>query len=100
MKKLLYCNGLCFDHSILWIRRIKETISGRYFETQWKIIIKVKLMTVDPGHFHAALVQKIMYPQVSPDVHVYAPEGPDVSSISTGLHHITHGLLILPHGMK
>jgi predicted dehydrogenase len=38
---------------------------------------QVKLMTVDPGHFHAALVQKIMYSQVSPDVHVYAPEGPD-----------------------
>lgn len=37
----------------------------------------VKLITVDPGHFHAALVQKIMYEQVSPDVHVYAPEGPD-----------------------
>ena len=39
---------------------------------------QVKLLTVDPGHFHAALVQKTMYPQVSPDVHVYAPEGPDV----------------------
>lgn len=38
----------------------------------------VKLMTVDPGHFHAALVQKIMYDQISPDVYVYAPEGPDV----------------------
>lgn len=38
----------------------------------------VNLMTVDPGHFHAALVQKIMYPQVSPDVHVYAPESPDI----------------------
>ena len=38
----------------------------------------VNLMTVDPGHFHAALVQKIMYPQVSPEVHVYAPEGTDV----------------------
>ena len=25
---------------------------------------KVKLMTLDPGHFHAALVQKTMYPQV------------------------------------
>ena len=41
-------------------------------------INNVKLITVDPGHFHAALVQKTMYPQVSPDVHVYAPEGPDV----------------------
>ncbi len=39
---------------------------------------KVRLITVDPGHFHAALVQKIMYPQVSPVVHVYAPEGADV----------------------
>lgn len=38
---------------------------------------KVHLITVDPGHFHAALVQKIMYEQVSPDVYVYAPEGPD-----------------------
>jgi predicted dehydrogenase len=38
----------------------------------------VRLITVDPGHFHAALVQKIMYDQVSPDVHVYAPEGPDL----------------------
>lgn len=40
-------------------------------------IYPVKLITVDPGHFHAALVQKSMYDQVSPDVHVYAPEGPD-----------------------
>lgn len=39
----------------------------------------VKIMTLDPGHFHAALVQKIMYSQVSPDVYVYAPEGPDVA---------------------
>jgi predicted dehydrogenase len=39
---------------------------------------QVRLITVDPGHFHASLVQKRMYPQISPDVHVYAPEGPDV----------------------
>jgi predicted dehydrogenase len=38
---------------------------------------QVRLITVDPGHFHAALVQKRMYEQVSPDVHLYAPEGPD-----------------------
>lgn len=38
---------------------------------------QVKLITVDPGHFHAALVQKIMYDEVSPDVHVYAPQGAD-----------------------
>ncbi|MDX9795009.1 MAG: Gfo/Idh/MocA family oxidoreductase, partial [Kiritimatiellia bacterium] len=38
----------------------------------------IKLITLDPGHFHAALVQKRMYPQVSPAVHVYAPEGADL----------------------
>lgn len=38
----------------------------------------VKLITLDPGHFHAALVQKSMYPQVSQNVHVYAPVGPDL----------------------
>lgn len=38
----------------------------------------VKLVTLDPGHFHAALVQKSMYPNVDSVVHVYAPEGPDV----------------------
>ncbi|GAB6394798.1 MAG: oxidoreductase [Bacteroidales bacterium] len=34
----------------------------------------VRLMTLDPGHFHAALVQKVSYPQVGRDVYVYAPE--------------------------
>ena len=38
----------------------------------------VRLMTVDPGHFHAALVQKEMYPGVSDRVDVYAPLGPDL----------------------
>ncbi|MET0534892.1 MAG: putative oxidoreductase C-terminal domain-containing protein, partial [Steroidobacter sp.] len=32
----------------------------------------------DPGHFHAALVQKYMYEGVDPTVHVYAPKGDDV----------------------
>ncbi|UBM57484.1 Gfo/Idh/MocA family oxidoreductase [Marinilongibacter aquaticus] len=39
---------------------------------------KIELITLDPGHFHAALVQKSMYPEVDSLVHVYAPEGPDV----------------------
>src|SRR4051812_40363459 len=41
---------------------------------------EVKLLTLDPGHFHASLVQKFMYPQVSPIVHVYAPEGDDLKA--------------------
>lgn len=38
----------------------------------------VRLITLDPGHFHAALVQASDYPQVDPTVHVYAPAGPDL----------------------
>ncbi|QEC51628.1 putative dehydrogenase [Anseongella ginsenosidimutans] len=41
---------------------------------------KIRLMTLDPGHFHAALVQKSMYPQVDSVVHVYAPEGPELKA--------------------
>ena len=39
----------------------------------------VRLITVDPAHFHAALVQKEMYPGVSPTVSVYAPLGTDLT---------------------
>lgn len=38
----------------------------------------VKLITLDPGHFHAALVQKAMVSGVSDEVDVYAPEGPEL----------------------
>jgi len=37
-----------------------------------------RLIVVDPGHFHAALVQKEMYPDIAPRVRVYAPLGPDL----------------------
>ena len=40
---------------------------------------EVKIMTQDPGHFHAALVQKTMYEQIDPTVCIYAPDGPDVT---------------------
>lgn len=38
----------------------------------------VRFMTLDPGHFHAALVQREMYPAASNVVNVYAPLGPDL----------------------
>jgi predicted dehydrogenase len=38
----------------------------------------MKLSILDPGHFHAALVQKHMYAAVDATVHVYAPAGPDL----------------------
>lgn len=39
---------------------------------------QIKLVTLDPGHFHAALVQKSMYPGMDSVVHIYAPDGPDL----------------------
>lgn len=39
----------------------------------------IKLTVLDPGHFHAALLQKTMYPNVDATVHVYADEGPDLA---------------------
>ena len=39
---------------------------------------EVKIMSLDPGHFHAGLILKNMYEQVSPVVHTYAPDGPDI----------------------
>jgi predicted dehydrogenase len=39
----------------------------------------IHLVTLDPGHFHAALVQKTMYEDVDSVVHVYAPAGNDLN---------------------
>ena len=43
------------------------------------VMKEVKLITLDPGHFHAALVQKRMYPGVSNRVDIYAPLGFDLT---------------------
>ena len=40
---------------------------------------EVRLITLDPAHFHAALVQKEMYTGVSPQAAVYAPLGFDLT---------------------
>ncbi len=39
---------------------------------------EVRFMTLEPGHFHAGLVQKEMYPNVSSRVDVYAPLDSDL----------------------
>ena len=40
----------------------------------------VRLMTLDPGHFHAGLVHKYDYDQVDRTVHIYAPDGQELES--------------------
>lgn len=39
---------------------------------------EIKIMTVNPGHFHAALVQKNMLSQVDPAVSIFSPGGADL----------------------
>jgi predicted dehydrogenase len=39
-----------------------------------------RLIVLDPGHFHAALLQKYMNKEVDSVVHVFAPEGADVKA--------------------
>lgn len=39
---------------------------------------QVRLIVVEPGHFHAALIQKDMCPQLSPSVSVYGPLNADL----------------------
>ena len=38
----------------------------------------MRLVILDPGHFHASLLQREMYPSIDPHVSVYAPLGPEV----------------------
>ena len=40
---------------------------------------EVKLITLNPGHFHAGLVQKYQYEQVDSVVHIFAPAGPELT---------------------
>ena len=40
----------------------------------------VNLVTVDPGHFHAALVQNRTYPEVAREVKVFAPDGAELDA--------------------
>lgn len=41
---------------------------------------EVRLVTLEPAHFHAALVQKFDHPQIDPVVHVYSPAGRDLDA--------------------
>ncbi|MCE9530275.1 MAG: hypothetical protein K8T89_03940 [Planctomycetes bacterium] len=40
----------------------------------------VRLVTLAPGHFHAALIQKEMLPGIDPSVHVYSPLDSDLAA--------------------
>lgn len=56
------------------------TACGSSYNIQAQNLKKIRLITLDPGHFHAALVQKSMYPEVDSTVHVYAPAGMELQN--------------------
>ena len=72
MKVLNYCVILCIPLLFSFCDSKKEKSAEEMSPD------KLKLMTLDPGHFHAALVQKKMYENVDSVVYVYAPESKDV----------------------
>jgi len=41
---------------------------------------EVRLINLNPGHFHAGLIHMHDYPQVDPTVYVYAPDGNELES--------------------
>ncbi len=41
---------------------------------------EVVLINLNPGHFHAGLIHMHDYPQIDPEVHVYAPEGDELEN--------------------
>jgi predicted dehydrogenase len=51
---------------------------------------EIKLMTLDPGHFHASLVQKSMYEQISPAVYVYSKEGSELDAFLASIDSYNH----------
>jgi predicted dehydrogenase len=54
-------------------------LAGLTAQESNRVAPDIRLMTLDPGHFHAALIQREMYPGVSPRVDVFAPDGPDLT---------------------
>lgn len=54
--------------------------SGNNKKEEKKDSKMVRLITLDPGHFHAALVQKKNYPDIDTNVYVYAPDGAEVEA--------------------
>lgn len=72
MRKIFLPAFLAFTFGMSCSKKMEQPVT----ETQKK---PVQLVTLDPGHFHAALVQKSLYGDVDSTVYVYAPEGNDLT---------------------
>lgn len=65
---------------ILFLTIISTVVYSQPSGTGLKDSDNIHLITIDPGHFHAALVQKEMYPGIDSVVNVYAPDGPELQA--------------------
>ncbi len=80
----LRCNKSAFTFALLLAALVSVSLLAFYTQPtaaqqKEKAMSDIKLMTLDPGHFHAALVQREMFPGVAPVVNVYAPLGFDLN---------------------
>ncbi|MFT3948010.1 MAG: putative oxidoreductase C-terminal domain-containing protein [Agriterribacter sp.] len=57
-----------------------QSPSGTKADSEKNDSSMVRLLTLDPGHFHAALVQKTSYPGIDTTVYVYAPDDSEVEA--------------------
>ena len=71
------CFWFFFSVSVIIVSGCKHHISTGVINS-CGITDSVRLITLAPGHFHAALVQKVSYPSVAKEVSVYAPVGDEV----------------------
>ncbi len=63
---------------LVLISGVMPNLVGQTMKPERSAAREIKLITLDPGHFHAGLIQKEMYPNVSKRVTVYAPLGADL----------------------
>ena len=83
MKRIIYCllllAGSLFFFSCKMQQDRKEPAPGIFTGKEGEI----KLVVLDPGHFHASLLQKFPQKQVNDTVFVYAPEGVNSSVLAS-----------------
>ena len=79
--------GLLLLFSCTMRKDKKESESNRMFTGQDG---EIKLVILDPGHFHASLLQKFPQKQVSDTVLVYAPQGNELNQYLASIEGYNH----------
>ena len=66
------------NHSRLMKQALMQLATAAALAASAAAADALRIITLDPGHFHAALVQKTQLEGVSPEVSIYAPDGPEL----------------------